>query len=131
MPRNAFDATTIRELNGMVFQGATCCDIAMKHNVLCSKHVFQNAVRCARADARVDQARAVRDVANTSKTWSTAIHLNFDNVFVEAFFVNSVLLARRLDVSFVLRLHGVCLFICSFLAAVSLHQKTENDATHI
>ena len=93
--------------------------------------MFQNAVRCARADARVDKARAVRDVANTSKTCSSAIHLNSDNDFVEVFFVNSVLLARRLEVSFVLRLHVVCLLICSFLAAESSHLKTESDATRI
>ena len=69
----------------------------MKHDVLCSKHVFQNAVRNERAVARLDQARAIRDVANKSKIWSSVKHLNSDNVFVEAFFVNCVLVARRLE----------------------------------
>ena len=100
-PRNVFPETLIREFNGMVSQGVTCCDIMMKHNVLCNKHVFQNAVRGARAVARMDQARAVRNVANESKTRSSLIHLNSDNVFVEAFFANGVLVARRLEVDFV------------------------------
>ena len=98
MPRNTFNAAMIQEFNVMVSKGATCCDIVMKHDVLCSKHVFQNAVRNARAVARMDQARAIRDVANKSKMWSSVIHLNSDNVFVEAFFVNCVLVARRLEV---------------------------------
>ena len=63
--------------------------------------MFQNAVRNARAVARMDQARAVRNAANESKTWSSLIHLNSDNVFVEAFFANTVLVARELDVDFV------------------------------
>ena len=64
MPRNVFNAAMIQEFNDMVSKGATCCDMVMKHDVLCSKHVFQNAVRNARAVARLDQARAIRDVAN-------------------------------------------------------------------
>ena len=101
MPRNVFNATTIQEFNVMVSKGATCCDIAMKYDVLCSKHVFQNAVRDARVNARMDQARAIRDVANKSNVWSSVIHLNSDNVFIEAFVVNSVLIARKLKVDFV------------------------------
>ena len=85
----------------MVSQGATCCDMVMKHDVLCNKHVFQNTVRNARAVARLDQARAIRDVANKSKMWSSVIHLNSNNVFIEAFFVNPVLVARKLEVDFV------------------------------
>ena len=100
-PRNTFSSTLICEFDGMVSHGATCCDIVMKHNILWSKHVFQNAVRNARAVARMDQARAVRNAANESKTWSSLIHLNSDNVFVEAFFANTVLVARELDVDFV------------------------------
>ena len=41
MPRNAFDATTIREFNGMVSQGATCRDIVMKHNVFAASMCFR------------------------------------------------------------------------------------------
>ena len=33
MPRNTFTATTIREFNAMVSQGATCCDMVMKRDV--------------------------------------------------------------------------------------------------
>ena len=73
----------------------------MTHNVLCSKDIFQNAVREARANAKADQARAVRDTVKKSTIWTSEVHIDADNVFVEAFFVNSVLLAKRLKVEFV------------------------------
>ena len=101
IPRNVFKADLIQEFHAMISNGASSFEIERKFNVLCNKHVFQNAVRDARAVARSDQARALRDVANRSNVWNSVIHLDSDNVFVEAFFVNSVLLARRLDVKFV------------------------------
>ena len=89
MPRNAFDTGVLEQFNVMVSNGGSCYDIEMAHNVLCSKHVFQNAVRNVRADTRQDQARAIRDLAMTSRVWSSEIRLSADNVFVEAFFANS------------------------------------------
>ena len=85
----------------MVAMKATTADIKMAHNVLCNKDVFQNAIREARANAKADQARAVRDAVKNSTVWSSEVHLNSNNMFVEAFFVNSVLLAKRLEVEFV------------------------------
>ena len=79
----------------------TGTEIKMTHNVLCSKDIFQNAVREARANAKADQARAVRDTVKKSTIWTSEVHIDADNVFVEAFFVNSVLLAKRLKVEFV------------------------------
>ena len=57
----------------------------MRFNVLCNKGVFQNAVRRARAAARSEQARSLRDAVRESNVWSSEIHLNAENVFVEAF----------------------------------------------
>ena len=57
----------------------------MGFNVLCNKGVFQNAVRRARAAARSEQARSLRDAVRESNMWSSEIHLNVENVFVEAF----------------------------------------------
>ena len=85
----------------MVAMKATTAEIKMAHNVLCNKDVFQNAIREARANAKADQARAVRDAVKNSTVWSSEVHLNSNNMFVEAFFVNSVLLAKRLEVEFV------------------------------
>ena len=101
MPRNTFDPSVLEQFNDMISSGRAGRDIEMSHNVLCSKHVFQNAVRNARAETRQDQARAVRDLARGSRVWSSEIHLSVDNVFVEAFFANAVLLARGLVVKFV------------------------------
>ena len=64
---------------------ATTTEIKMTHNVLCRKDIFQNAVREARINAKADQARAVRDTVKKSAIWSSEMHLDADNVFVEAF----------------------------------------------
>ena len=101
MPRNTFDPSVLEQFNVMVSSGRSCYDIEIEHNVLCNKHVFQNAVRKVRAETRQDQARAVRDLAMMSRLWSSEIHLSADNVFMEAFFANSFLVARRLSVKFV------------------------------
>lgn len=45
--------------------------------------------------------RSLPDAVHESVTWSSEIHLNADNVFVEAFFANAVLVAKRLTVTFV------------------------------
>ena len=101
MPRNTFSAEMVIVFSEMVAMKATCTEIKMMNNVLCCKDVFQNAIRKARADAKADQARVVRDTVNKSTIWSSEVHLNSSNVFVEAFFVNSVLSAKRLKVEFV------------------------------
>ena len=54
-----------------------------------------------RAISRSDQARSLRNAVNDSKVWSSEIHLNRDNVFIEAFSANSVLVSKRLHVMFV------------------------------
>ena len=61
---------------------------------------FQNAVRHERAAAHSERARSLRGVVRESNVWSSEIHSNAENVFVEAFFANSVLAAKRLSVTF-------------------------------
>ena len=100
-PRNTFHASTIEQFSSLVSQNVTCGEIKMRFNVLCNKGVFQNAVRRARAAARSEQARSLRDAVRESNVWSSEIHLNAENVFVEAFFANSVLVAKKLSVTFV------------------------------
>ena len=82
-------------------QNVTCGKIKTRFNVLCNKGVFQNAVKRARAAARSEQARSLRDVVRESNVWGSEIHSNAENVFVEAFFANSVLAAKKLSVTFV------------------------------
>ena len=41
------------------------------------------------------------DVVHKSNAWSSEIHLNGENVFVEAFFANSVLVAKKMTGMFV------------------------------
>ena len=62
---------------------------------------FQNAVRHERAAARSERARSLRGVVRESNVWSSEIHSNAENVFVEAFFTNSVLAAKKLSNKFV------------------------------
>ena len=100
-PRNIFHASTVEEFNLEVRKNAVCGEIKMRHNVLCRKDVFQNAVRNTRALSKVDQARSLRNAVHESKVWSSEIHLNDDNVFIEAFFANSVLVSKRLQMGFV------------------------------
>ena len=45
---------------------------------------------------RMDQSRALRDAAALSDVWSSEIQLTEDNIFQEAFFVNSALVSARL-----------------------------------
>ena len=44
-----------------------------------------------------DQARALRDVAGRSTLWSSTIHITDNHTFSEAFFVNTVLVSKGLD----------------------------------
>ena len=49
----------------------------------------------------MDQSRALRDAAALSDVWSSEIQLTEDNIFHEAFFVNSALVSARLRVDHV------------------------------
>ena len=73
----------------------------MQHNLLCNNDVFQNVVREAHRRINSGQARALRDAAAKSGVWSSTIHLTDNNVFSEAFFVNAVLVAKRVDLDIV------------------------------
>ena len=99
LPRNTFRAETKAAIRNMVLQNHSSAEIRLKNNVLCNKDVFYNAVRMAREEKKEEQSRALRDAAAKSDIWSSEIHLMENNVFHEAFFVNAVLLARRLNVT--------------------------------
>ena len=58
-------------------------------------------MRHERAAAHSERARSLRGVVRESNVWSSEIHSNAENVFVEAFFANSVLAAKKLSVTFV------------------------------
>ena len=121
--------SVLDQFNDMISSGRACRDIEMSHNVLCSKHVLQNALRKARAEARQDQARAIRDLAGMSRTWSSEIRLDTDNVFVEAFFANAVLVARRLVVKFVFVDDTSC-SNCFSLPLVSVLCRDRSNTIH-
>ena len=44
-----------------------------------------------------DHDRALRDAAAMSIVWSSTVHLTDTNMFLEVFFVNAVLIAKRVD----------------------------------
>ena len=48
-----------------------------------------------------EQARALRDVAGTSTLWSSTIHITDNNAFGEAFFVNTVVVSKGIDMDVV------------------------------
>ena len=76
------NAATIHD---MALQNKTNAEIMMACGVLCSKDIFQNALRHARADIRADQSRALRDAAAKSPLWSSEVHLTVRNVFTKRF----------------------------------------------
>ena len=49
MPRGTFSTATLDRFAEAVEQNKTCAEIIMENDVLCNKHVFQNAVRSFRA----------------------------------------------------------------------------------
>ena len=85
----------------MVADRRPCSSIKLKCNALCSNSVFQNVLRNPRSKVMNEQSRALRDTVNKSDLWGSEIHLDESNVFVEAFFTNSALVSKGLDVTFV------------------------------
>ena len=98
LPRNTLGADVRAAVHAMVLRNRPCAEIRRQHGILCNKNVLQNAMRSARKELVSEQSRSLRDAAASSQLWSTEIHLCEDNVFHEAFFVNAVLVSRRLDV---------------------------------
>ena len=91
-------AASIRE---MASRNIPCAVIKMQLDVRCPDDVFQNVLRATRRELKADKARALRDAAAVSPLWSSEVHLTPDSVFVEAFFVNALLVAKGVDTSFV------------------------------
>ena len=85
----------------MVLENRPCGEIRMKNDVLCNKDVMYNAMRGGLEEMRTDQSRALLDAAALSDVWSSKIQLTEDNIFQEAFFVNSALVSARLRVDHV------------------------------
>ena len=100
-PRCPFSQEVVASVKMMAASNNSCAAIKMKLGIVCSDDAFQNLLRNARRDAKAGQARALRDTVALSPTWSSEIHLSNTNAFVEAFFVNTTLIVKRLDVSLV------------------------------
>ena len=101
MPRNTFPEDVVRQMADAVASGVSCAEVKMRFDVLCSKHVFQNAVRGTRVCGRSDQSRSLRDVARESNVWASEIHISETNEFVEAFFANAVVASKDIGVRLV------------------------------
>ena len=129
VPRNTFDAETKAMINNMVVQNKPSAEIRLTTGALCNKHVFQNALRQARSDIRADQSRALREAASQSAIWSSEIHLTGENAFFEAFFVNSVLLTKRLRVTHVFMDDTSCTNEFS-LPVVAILCRDDSDTVH-
>ena len=129
MPRNTFGGETKAAIRQMVLQNHTSSEIRRANGVLCNKDVFYNAVRSAREEKRAEQSRALRDAAAASTIWSTEIRLTEDSVFAEAFFVNAVLVARRLRVAHVFMDDTSCTNTFG-LPVVSILCRDASDTVH-
>ena len=101
LPRNTFQQDARERLERMAGEKRTCAAMKIECNALCSNDVFQNVVRSARARANADQSRALRNAVASSDVWASEVHVDASNVFVEAFFANAALVAKRVSVNFV------------------------------
>ena len=101
MPRSTFSDGVVRLINDKVAENKTTAEIMKELDIVCNNDVFQNAIRRTRASSKEDQARRLRDTAAESKLWSSDIRLTGENVFYEAFFVNTKLLGTGLGIDFV------------------------------
>ena len=113
----------------MVAEKRPCSAIRMRNNLLCNNDVFQNAVRGAHRRMNSEQARALRDAAAKSGVWSSAIHLTDNNVFSEAFFVNAVVVAKRVDLDIVYVDDTACVNAFMLPVVVMLARDASNN-TH-
>ena len=101
MPRCTFPPDVVASIRDMAQKNIPCATVKMRLGVLCSDDAYQNVLRATRREMKEDQARALRDAIAGSRLWSSEVHLTANNVFAEAFFVNAILIAKRLDVPFV------------------------------
>ena len=85
----------------MVMEKQPCALVKMKNAVWCNNDIYQNVVREAHKRMNSEQARALRDVAGMSTLWSSTIHITDNHQFVEAFFVNMVVVSKRIDMDVV------------------------------
>ena len=130
LPRGTFTAEAKASFERMLAQNATCADIRMANDVLCSKHVYQNAVRDARGVTKADQARALRDAVRASDVWTSEIHLDGANGFLEAFFVNQRLLSLNVPAEFVLVDDTSCVNTFHF-PVITVLCPTPSGANHV
>ena len=113
----------------MAMQNKTNVEITMACSCLCSKDIFQNALRQARSDIRADQSRALRDAAAKSAFWSSEVNLSDHNVFYDAFFANQALVAKRLLVTHVFMDDTSCTNEFGF-PIVSVLCRNDSDTAH-
>ena len=98
---------------------------------LCNNDIFQNAVRGAHRRMNSEQARALRDTAAKSGVWSSTIHLADDNVFSEAFFVNAVVVTKRVDTDIVYVDDTACVNAFMLPVVVMLARDASNNTYSI
>ena len=101
MPRNTFPDDILEKIRGMGAEKVQTAEIKLKMGVLCNRNVFQNALRGVRKDLCDDQCRDLRNTVSASDLWSSPINLTPDNVFLEAFFTNTALASKSLNVDIV------------------------------
>ena len=97
MPRSTIPDDVAERIKEMTMKKTRTPEIKMAVGALCNRNVFQNALRGVRKDILSDQCRALRNETSVSNLWSTEIHLTHENVFVEAFFVNTALSPSCID----------------------------------
>ena len=76
-------------------------EIKLKMGVLCNRNLFQNALMGVRKELCTDQCRDLRNTVASSNLWSSLINLTPHNMSLEAFFTNTVIASKSLNVDFV------------------------------
>ena len=128
-PRGIFPDDVVVSIRDMAQKNIPCAAVKMQLGVLCSDDAFQNVLRETRREMKGDQARALRDAAAGSRRWASEVHLTANNVFLEAFFVNAVILTKRLDVPFVFVDDTACSNMFH-LPVISVLCRDAADQTH-
>ena len=130
MPRGTFSDETLKRFEEMICQNKGFFEVAFSNNVLCNKHVLQNALRPFRLNKKAEQTRELRDAVRASDLWNSEIHMNLENVFVDMFFVNRRLLSKRMKVDFVFVDDTACTNVFSF-PVISVLCRSDSGSIHV
>ena len=128
-PRGTFPDDVVASIRDAEQKNIPCATVKMSLGGLCFDDEYQNVLRATRRGMKEDQMRELRDAIAGSRLWSSEVHLAANNVFAEAFFVNAILIAKRLEVPFVYVDDTACTNMFH-LPVISVLCRDPADQTH-